>query len=112
MSNGKTLPFCERLKQLMKERNVSGRELALRAGTTEATVSRYSSGERRPESFAVLAGLAKGLNVSSDYLLGLTNNPFEKGTLPEEVKELLSRYLRANEADKRVLWAVLEKYEG
>lgn len=111
LTNGNSGGFAARLRETMDEKKISGRELAARAGTTEATVSRYASGERNPENFAVLAGLAKGLDVSSDYLLGLTNNPFLKGSLPEEVKELLARYLRASETDKRILWTVLEKYD-
>lgn len=108
MTNGN---FSQRLKDAMERKGISQKILAERAETTEATVSRYLSGARRPESLEVVAKAAKALGVSADYLLGLTNNPFEKGTLPEEVKELLVRYLRASEADKRVLWAILDKYE-
>lgn len=95
----------------MKEKKVSGRELAAAAGVSEATISRYLSGARTPEGTDVLAGAARALGVSADYLLGLTNNPFEKGSLPAEVKSLLSLYLRAGDADKKILWAILEKYK-
>ncbi|MFQ7077367.1 MAG: hypothetical protein ACLRSW_05205 [Christensenellaceae bacterium] len=52
------------------------------------------------------------MDVSADYLLGLTNNPFQKGSLPVEVKELLARYLRASDDDRKVLWAILDKYKA
>ena len=60
----------------------------------------------------MLKNAAKFLGVSTDYLLGLTNNPFEKGSLPAEVKELLARYLRASDDDRKVLWAILDKYKA
>lgn len=62
----------------MDRRRITGRELAAGAGTTEATVSRYLSGARSPENFEILARTAEFLDVSADYLLGLTNNPFQK----------------------------------
>lgn len=110
MTNGNIGDFGARLKEAMSERGLTGRELAAKAGTTEATVSRYAGGERHPDGFAVLAGLARALNVSSDYLLGLTNNPFAKGSLPAEVKNLLAGWLRADEGDRAVIRAVLAKY--
>ena len=102
--------FAQRLKEIMKEKKISGKELAEGANTTEATISRYVSGKRSPEILEVLKNAAKFLGVSTDYLLGLTNNPFEKGSLPAEVKELLARYIRASDVDKKIIWAVLEKY--
>lgn len=102
--------FALRLKETMNEKGFSQKTLAQRAETTEATVSRYLSGARRPDSLEILAKSAKALGVSADYLLGITNNPFEKGSLPDEVRELLTLYLRASDADKRILWAVLDKY--
>ncbi len=96
----------------MTRRGVSQKALAERAQTTEATISRYLSGARSPENFTILKNVALILNVSSDYLLGVTDNPFEKGTLPAEVKDLLTFYLRAGDADKKILWAILDKYRG
>ena len=94
----------------MERKGVNGRQLAEETAATEATVSRYLSGARNPENFEILASIARFLEVSTDYLLGLTNNPYRKGSLPEEVKELLARYLRASDNDKKVLWTLLDKY--
>ena len=107
MTNGN---FSLRLKEAMERKGVNGRQLAEETAATEATVSRYLSGARNPENFEILASIARFLEVSTDYLLGLTNNPYRKGSLPEEVKELLSRYLRASDSDKKVLWTLLDKY--
>ena len=94
----------------MERKGVNGRQLAEETAATEATVSRYLSGARNPENFEILASIARFLEASTDYLLGLTNNPYRKGSLPEEVKELLARYLRASDNDKKVLWTLLDKY--
>lgn len=107
MTNGN---FGERLKEEMAKRGLTQRETAAGAGTTEATLSRYLGGERKPEGLAVLRGLAAFLNVSSDYLLGLTDNPYSKSNLPSEVKDLLTLYLKLTPADRTVVWAVLNKY--
>ena len=96
----------------MDRRRITGRELAAGAGTTEATVSRYLSGARSPENFEILARTAEFLDVSADYLLGLTNNPFQKGSLPVEVKYWVSLYLGACDDDSKVLWAILDKYKA
>ncbi len=104
-------PFSRRLKEQMTAKKMTGRRLAALAGTTEATISRYAEGTRRPDALYALAGIARTLKVSSDYLLGLTDNPFEKGTLPEEVVFLLSGWLKADEGDRAVIRAVLSKYE-
>ena len=68
----------------MDRRRITGRELAAGAGTTEATVSRYLSGARSPENFEILARTA----------------------------DFLARYLRASDDDRKVLWAILDKYKA
>ena len=44
-----------KLKSLLKEKNISQRELAKRSGITEASISRYISGERVPKANVYLA---------------------------------------------------------
>jgi len=63
-----------RIKELMKEQSMTQKELARRSGLTEASVSKYLSGARKPQLEAIIA-LAKTLNTDADYLLG-----FEKGS--------------------------------
>ncbi|MCD8008102.1 MAG: helix-turn-helix domain-containing protein [Clostridiales bacterium] len=59
----------ERLSALMKERQMTQKELAIKAGVTEAAVSHYIKGDRCPRS-SVLARLANVLGTTSDYLMG------------------------------------------
>lgn len=59
----------KRIEQLLKENNMSQRELAARIDSTEMTVSRYVRDERQPKA-DVLSKIATVLNVTTDELLG------------------------------------------
>lgn len=60
----------ERIATLLKERNMTQRELAARVGATEAAISKYVKGEREPRA-EVLANIATVLHTTSERLLGL-----------------------------------------
>ncbi len=51
------------------------RELANKIHTTEATLSRYISGDREPKA-SILASIATALNTTSDFLLGIEKSEF------------------------------------
>jgi transcriptional regulator with XRE-family HTH domain len=53
---------------MLKNRRMAQKELAEKAGITEAAVSHYIKGDRTPRS-AVLARIANALGTSSDYLM-------------------------------------------
>lgn len=64
--------FRERVEQLLKEKGMTQRELALQLGVTEVTVSRWlTEGDngRNPKS-TYLAQMANILGTNLDYLLG------------------------------------------
>lgn len=81
--------FSDRLMLLMKEQGLSQKILASRANVTESAMSYYVKGLRTPRG-EVLARIAKALNTTSDYLLGITDN----SNLTDEVEEL--KYLQRN----------------
>lgn len=58
-----------KIAQLLKENNMSQRELAARIDSTEMTVSRYVRDERQPKA-DVLSNIATALNTTTDDLLG------------------------------------------
>ena len=79
--------FGERLKFLRKEKKLTQTELAKMLNTTQGTVGKWENNKLEP-NFKKLILLAKYLDVSTDYLLGVTNikgdknivfNFFEKG---------------------------------
>ncbi len=63
----------ERLMELVKNSIYTQKELAEKAGVTEAAMSHYLNGTRCPRP-TVLAKLASLLNVSVDYLIYGDNN--------------------------------------
>ena len=64
-----------RLKNLMMERNVSQSQLAKVAGISESTFSRFMSGQIQDLSSESVIRIARELNVSTDFLLGIINVP-------------------------------------
>lgn len=62
----------ERIHNSRVQLGLNQRELCEKAGITVSALSRYESGQREPKA-TILARLATSLNVSTDYLLGLTN---------------------------------------
>ena len=62
--------FSERLTILMKSKGFTQKEFATKANITESAMSYYVKGLRTP-SGEVLARIAKALDTTTDYLLGL-----------------------------------------
>nr|DAY64587.1 MAG TPA: helix-turn-helix domain protein [Caudoviricetes sp.] len=102
--------FSNILYNLLKQKGISQRMLAEMANTTEATISRYLTNARRMPRADLVIAIAEALNVSTDYLLGLTSNPARQ-SLSAENEELLRCYSYASESDRKVIWAVLDKYQ-
>ena len=65
--------IAQRISRARRYLNINQKELAQKANITEASLSRYENGIREPKS-AVLTRLAEALEVSTDYLLGLSEN--------------------------------------
>lgn len=66
--------FAERVYGLRAERNLTQRELGEAIGVSHKTISTIESG-LRTTSFEKLILLAKFFDVSTDYLLGLKDEP-------------------------------------
>ena len=63
--------FSDRLRVAMELRGYSTVDLAARIYTSQATISMYRCGKRLP-NIEILRLIAKELQVSADFLLGLT----------------------------------------
>ncbi|SKA89515.1 Helix-turn-helix [Clostridium sp. USBA 49] len=75
----------ERILRLRIKNEMKQKELADKVGITEATLSRYENGLRSPKG-EIVSKLAEALGVSSDYLLGLTDEVKEQSK--NEIKNL------------------------
>jgi len=63
-----------RLKQRREELGFSQQRLALLSGVSQTAISNYEVGDREMGSVA-LVSLATALECSTDYLIGLTDEP-------------------------------------
>lgn len=65
----------KRIKALREDMDLSQKELAVKANITEATLSRYENDLREPK-VSVIIRLARELNTTTDFLLGVSEYPY------------------------------------
>lgn len=65
--------FASRLKQLRLDKNLRQEQIAKLIGVNKSAISTYENNTRQP-SFDILVRMATLYRVSTDYLLGITNN--------------------------------------
>ncbi len=65
---------AERLKRLRETRRLSQREFARQCGFSETVIRKYEAGESDPAGY-FLKVISTQLEVSSDYLLGISDEP-------------------------------------
>jgi len=112
------MTFGERLKQLRLELNLRQEDISEIIKVHRATIGKYEANERFPDK-DILVTLSKFFNVSTDYLLGLTDirepidelikkgeisikppNDIERiyESLPDEEKKMFNDYAKYLEA--------------
>lgn len=69
--------FNERLKELREDNNLTQKMLADKIQIDQRSVSFYEIGKYEP-NLETLIKIAVFFNVTTDYLLGLTDNPRKK----------------------------------
>lgn len=70
MEEENRLTFGERVLKRLRIKNITQKELAEEIGSSTACVSRYINDVRAPKG-EVVAAIAKALDTTTDYLLGL-----------------------------------------
>ena len=68
----------KRIIDVMRERKLTQRELALRIDVNESTISRFLSGKTEKLSEESVIRIARVFNVSTDFILGTTVIPDKK----------------------------------
>jgi len=97
------MSFGERLKELIDEKEVSQKDVAAHLNIAVSTLNGYANDYREPD-FSTLVSLSKYFNVSTDFLLGLTNVPaFKLHQHDEQVLRLIYYYERLNPCFKKLL---------
>ncbi len=64
--------FKEKLKELRIENKLSQQELAAQLNVSQRSISSWETGFRQPD-FETLEKIAKLFNVTTDYLLGISD---------------------------------------
>ena len=91
-----------RISKARRHMNINQKELATKANITEGSLSRYENDIREPKA-AALTQLAEALNVSTDYLLGLTDDmEVQNNSLAD----------KSNEEFEEIYEATKEKFES
>lgn len=98
--------FSERLKKLRTSKKLTQEYMANLLGITRQGYAKYEKSEAQPD-FATLEKLASFFEVSTDYLLGRTENPKQLNSkLPEltakdkkDIAKQLERILEAMDSD-------------
>ena len=99
--------FPARLKATRELRKLTQAELGQRAGLPSTTISHFESGSRKP-SFDNLKRLTRVLAVSTDYLMGVTDQP-DASAAAERIARHLSN---ASEEEIAMLEAVANQGTG
>ena len=88
------------LKKIVKEQNKSLTSLAVELEVSQEAISQYISGKIHPKLSTVIK-MAKILNTSADYLLGLTDNPTPNNIkLNEKENHLIDSYRKLSNIEK------------
>lgn len=95
--------FGDKLKSLRKSKKMTQSDLAKRIGVSKWAVTSYEQGRTSP-SVEVLIKICETLGVSSDYMLGISDNMTIKmdamGLSDEEIR-LLLQFLNLVEQNRR-----------
>lgn len=78
--------FGSRLRELRKIKGLTMKELGKKFSLAESTISGYENGNRRPD-LEMIDAFADFFNVSSDYLLGRSDNPIPSELLNPTSKD-------------------------
>ena len=83
------MDFNTRLENLLEEKNLTQKELAKELNVSKSTISGYITNYRKPD-FYMIINLAKYFDVSTDYLLGLSE---EKKPAPSSLSSTESKLI-------------------
>jgi len=103
----------ERIRGLREDLDMSQVRLAGIVGVTKATMSKYENNVAIPKA-DLIGKMASTLNTSADYLVGLTDNQFTRGTsdaprLSDAETELVLRFKALSAENK---FRLLERAEA
>ena len=93
----------ERLTALRTARHLTQREVARDLNLSRAALSAYENGRRTP-SYDILMLLAAYYRTTTDYILGVREDPEQPPDLDERSREILSCYLSNDEKGRSIIY--------
>ena len=112
MTNTEYLPgnVRQRIRDLLKEQNITQTELAEKIGSNKSTLSRFMSEKTDKLGDESIVKIAKVLNVSTDFLLGVADIPDKKNYDIGELglSSLAARNLYTRKVNAEVVSRMLE----
>ncbi len=97
----------ERIRQRRRQLDITQEELAEMISSTQKQISRYESNNALPGSDS-LAELAKALQTTSDYLLGLTDTINPQFELNPLELVMLTEFRRKNRTEQKKIIEVMK----
>ena len=94
--------FQKRLKELLDEKHLSQVDFAKKINVQKSTINGYILGYRSP-SIETLILMAKELNVSIDFLIGLSNVRKNIAELNDEEIQIIDAYRNFGSEGKSIL---------
>jgi transcriptional regulator with XRE-family HTH domain len=91
--------FVSRLQELRKSTGETQEEVAAIIGVNRSTYSGYEQGAREPD-FETLLKIAAHFKVTTDYILGASDTPFDRYTLAKDEFEFIEKSLEVYHAVK------------
>ncbi len=102
----------DRLKQRRRALRLSQEQLAELTGVNQPQVSRWELGENDITG-ETLAALARALGTTSDWLLGLSDNPFQvipsETSLDAQEADLITFFRRVQPAQRRIVLVLAQE---
>ena len=98
--------FAERLQKIRKRNGFSQFETAKALGISQPTVSSYEKGQTLPNMEKLLL-LCNQLDVSADYLLGLSDVP---GIMRGKRKDIIGKYDSLAADERKLFLECLEMF--
>lgn len=105
----------EILAELREDRGLTQRELSKQLHISSSTISAYETGSRLP-SIEVVYEFAKFFDVTTDYLLGLTDNSVSPSVLTQEyingvsMASVIKKMLALTPEQRNSLYTVVESF--
>ena len=98
--------FRKRVKFLMEKDGINQKELARLSGISEASVSRYLSGDLKPR-MDILTNIARVFNVSTSYLVGEEDKVIERNAYEETICVVTRNKAKLSDSQKAEIIKVL-----